>query len=127
MRRPVAALALLMLALLCLCGLVFGFLLWRGQANLSMQIDQLRQELKNGSTPAPAPTPTPSGTNPGSSTSGTTTPPTTPPSAGSCVGENGDINVNFPNSKCCSGLVEVGVSDPGDILNGITAKCIKIN
>ncbi len=122
MRRPFVALALVMLALLCLCGLVFGFLLWRGQANLSMQIDQLRQDIRSGSTTTPAPTPTPSGTNPGS-----TTPPTSTPPASSCVGENGDINVNFPNSKCCAGLVEVGVSDPADILQGITAKCVSIN
>lgn len=120
MRRPLLAIALLIIALLALCGFVLGVFTFLGQNNLAQQLSEIKTELGKGN-PPPAPS-----ANPGSTTSGSN--PTTPPTTGgSCVGENGDINVNLPNSKCCNGLIEVGVNDPGELLRGITAKCIKLN
>ncbi len=115
MRRIVLAIALLILALLALCGLVFGFLAWQGQAALTKQVEDLKTQV-NGTNP-------PAGQTPNSTPPAT--PPTAPPSA-ACVGENKTIGVDAPTSKCCPGLIQVELTDSTSISQGLMFKCIRI-
>lgn len=116
MRKAFYLVALVIVALLALCSLVFGFLVWQNQNALMKSLDDLKLELGMPSTPPATPG------NGGGNNGGTQNP---PPAASTCLAQDQIISVNTPDAECCPGLIEVDAS-ASDLLKGITARCVGI-